>query len=412
MASVGDKGAKIGQILRTVFPSGTQALDGQSLAEISEEGDLGPWETIPVFPYDVFAFCAHLIQITGLMGYFEPNPKASNKFGVSKPIEKDNPKVEPLKVVLTNSQRRQCKSASKEWRKEGYPGKYPISLWKVVHDSSDFVIRLKDYQKLHADSFKANPTGKKRPCPHWWNAVFELLIIADEACDGIGHLYSAKDAENATVFEELASIRIRKSRAAEEDEIVVRGDYDMVRAHHQVSTLASAADRAVVCVQPKGRVAEVGCTLRNLSRNLSITGPVGAVRCSWQQLAGEPRGKTGESLDILLVPLPHELSALSFKPDAGSEKADRWGNFSIEQDWLNGTDGDEHIRAMVKDLIKTAQKDVETINAIIFPEYSLTFDLFSKLMSDVYEATDGSIEFMIAGSSDNCDDCTLGRQTS
>lgn len=405
MSSVGGSGAKIGQILRTVFPSGTQALDDKSLTELSEaaeNGETGPWETIPVFPYDVFAFCAHLIQITGLMGYFEPNPMASEDFGVTSPDDGSKPKLEPLKVVINADQRKLCKKASKDWRKNGSPGTYPIALWKVVHDASDYVIRIKEYQKVHADAFTANPARPRRPAPPWWNAVFELLIIADEACDGIGHFYNAGDGEDSTDFKELASIRIRKSRATEET--VTRGEYDMVRARYQVSTLASAADRAVVCVQPKGRVAEVGCTLRNLSRNLSITGPVGAVRCSWQQLAGAPTGQTGESLDILLVPLPHELSALWFKPEAGSEKASRWGNFSVSQDWANNPDNFENVRTLVKDLIKEAQRDVETINAVIFPEYALTFELFSKLMGDVYEATKGSIEFMIAGSSDNCDD--------
>lgn len=402
MSSVGGSGAKIGQILQTVFPAGTQALDGQSLGELAEEGATGAWETIPVFPYDVFAFCAHLIQVTGLMGYFEPNPEAEALFGMTSPKDGTTPRVEPLKVVLSKEQREQCKAASIEWRDNGSPGHYPISLWKVIHNASDYVIRIKDYQRVHYEAMKGDPTGPKRPAPVWWNAVFELLIIADEACDGIGHFYSGKDADNPTAFEELASIRIRKSRATEE--VVKRGDYDMVRARYQVSTLASAADRAVVCVQPKGRVAEVGCTLRNLSRNLSITGPVGAVRCSWQQLAGAPRGKTGESLDILLVPLPHELSALSFRPDTGSEDASRWGNFTVSQDWANNPDACERVRQMVKDLIKEAKKDVSTINAVIFPEYALTFDLFSKLMSDVYEATNGSIEFMISGSSDNCED--------
>ena len=274
MSSLERNGTKIRQILQTVFPAGTQALDGVLLGDLAKDGTTSAWETIPVFPYDVFAFCAHFIKITGMMGYFEPNPEANELFGKTSAA---HPRVEPLKIVLNREQRKKCKNASAEWRESGAPGKYPISLWKVIHDASDFVIRIKDYQRIHADSMLKNSDGAKQSAPVWWSAIFELLIIADEACDGIGHFYSAvKNTEKPTPFEDLASIRIRKRRGTEE--FVTHGADKMVRARNQVSTLASAADRTVVCVQPKGRVAEVGCTLRNLSRNLSITGPVGAVQ--------------------------------------------------------------------------------------------------------------------------------------
>ncbi|MEP5761710.1 MAG: hypothetical protein ABJ327_20845 [Litoreibacter sp.] len=399
MTSIGGKGATIGQILQTVFPAGTQVLDAQSLGEIANsDGETGPWETIPVFPYDVFAFCAHLIQITGLMGYFEPNPMADSKFGLN-----DDGLIQPLKVVLDRDKRKECKEASEEWRQNGSPNKYAISLWKVIHTARPYFIRIKEYQKVHADVFMLDPAEPKRAAPAWWQAVFELLIIADEACEGIGHFVTNDKETGNTAFEKMASIRIQKSRFSEGDKAVKSGPFSMVRARNQVSTLASAADRAVICVQPKARVAEIGCTLRSISRNLSITGPVGAVRCNWQQLAGKPRGGRGESLDILLVPLPHEFSALSFKAAKGSEEASRWGNFSVSQDWAQSKVDCDALCEMVRSLIKEALKDVKNINAIIFPEYALTFDLFSRLMAEVSMATDRSIEFMIAGSSDNCE---------
>ena len=223
MSSVGGKGATIGQILQTVFPAGTQALNDQSLIEIAKTNATGAWQTIPVFPYDVFAFCAHLIQITGLMGYFEPNPRASDQFGVSKAGV-----VEPLKVVLSKDKREKCKDSSKAWRKGGKPDSYAISLWKVVHDASDSFIRIKEYQKVHADAMMSDPKDPMRPAPAWWQAVFELLIIADEACDGIGHYFTGLKETGKTVFEELASIRIRKSRATEDP--ITSGSYRMVRA--------------------------------------------------------------------------------------------------------------------------------------------------------------------------------------
>jgi len=389
------RGTTVGQILQTVFPFGTQALDSSTLGELAPDTPQGEWQAIPFLPYDVFAFSAYIIEISGLMGFFEPNASTLPTFGAN----------DSLKVVLTKSTRQQCLRASESWRKDGKPNDYTISLWQTVHEAYDYPIRIKEYQRLHRNNMEGNPERPPAMAPAWWSAVFELLIIADEACDGIGHFYSGVSNTSATVFEEMASVRIRKSRATEE--IVQTGTYDMVRARYQVATLAAAADRSVVCVQPKGRVAEVGCTLRNLSRNLSITGPVGSVRCSWQQLAGEPRGKSGESLDILLVPIPFELNALSFKAAPESGKADRWGNFTVNQSWIATEEQQDELRERVKALIQEAKKDVATINAVVFPEYALTYELFTKLMDDVFDATDGEIEFMIAGSSSNCegDEC-------
>jgi len=344
----------------------------------------------------VFAFAAYLIEITGLIGYFEPNPKASNKFGPD----------ELLKVVLNRRKRKKCAVSSKYWRQNGKPDRYTMGLWKVIHVSASQPIKLNEYLQHHADSMIKDPTPV--PAPGWWDAVFQLLIISDEACAGIGHFYSGKSDADATDFEEIASVRIRKSRASEASNKRTKiGNYDMVSAKRQIATLAAAADRTVVCVQPKGRVSEVGCTLRNLSRNLSITGPTGSVRCSWQQLAGEPRGKTGESLDILLIPLPYDLNAISFKGSSNAKKADRWANFSIEQSWIDTPEKRENLREMVKSLIREALQDVASINAVIFPEYALDYELFTILMDDVYTETHGAIEFMIAGSSSNCEkeDC-------
>ena len=77
------------------------------------------------------------------------------------------------------------------------------------------------------------------------------------------------------------------------------------------------------------------------------------------------------------------------------------GISKFSQDWLKEKN---NILDMVRDLIREAQKDVATINAVVFPEYALTFDLFTQLMNVVYVETKGTIEFMIAGASDNCDD--------
>ena len=178
-------GATIGNILATVFPNGTQGLDRSTVSEISQN-DIGKWETIPVLPYDVFAFCAHLIQISGLMGYFEPDEKAKTLFGPG----------ETLKVVLPKVKRGVCLDAADHWRTHGKPDPHTHGLWKAVHQSAGLPTRIKEYQKLH--KYKMEELGEtSSSAPDWWSAVFELLIIADETCELVGHKYTPQNDPDA-----------------------------------------------------------------------------------------------------------------------------------------------------------------------------------------------------------------------
>jgi hypothetical protein len=55
------------------------------------------------------------------------------------------------------------------------------------------------------------------------------------------------------------------------------------------------------------------------------------------------------------------------------------------------------------EIIKAAVKESSQINGIIFPEISLDFERFSALMRKLFVASGNTLEFMIAGSSSNCD---------
>ena len=364
----------IADILYSVFPSGTRG-------EI-DTGETEPWETIPDLPYDVFAFCAHLIDLTGLMGFFDPDPKGSSEF---KPNE-------PLKITLSESARIALKESSDYWKKNNGPDESTMELWSTVYELKDFAIRTSAYQKEHKNQ------GKKQRCPVWWKAVFSLLIIADEASAEVGH-FDFTDYEKQPAFSKLNSVRLHQSRKGEQKEQTQIGNLKVRKADNYLSSLTVYADKSIVAVQPKGRVSNVGCSLRNLSRNLALVGPTGSVRCSWQQLAGPARDDNGQGLDILLVPLPFELAAKDFSPTR-KPITTGWGAFAINQSWLNDKDA---VIKLTKKLINSALKDVETLNGIIFPEYALNWEIFSELTEVVSKETNNSIEFMIAGSSSNCD---------
>lgn len=374
---------KVSDILRMVFPRGTR-LDHERSAN---------WDDHPPFAADIFAFCAYLIQQNGLMGYYDANPNARTKYAGS----------ETLKVGLTKKDRVECEEASKKWRQSAKENPQPPAivgdLWREIISASGECIRVKKAQKDH----KAK--GATGTSPTWWRALFMLLVIADEACEGIGHYYGqgtdggqVNNVPDLRVFDARVT-GIRKREAQQ------RGAH-MIRAEKDVVTLCALADRHVVCVQPKGRVAQIGCSVRNLSRNLALTGPVGVVRCNWQQLVqNADKAELRRSLNILLVPMPWEMSAACFEPIGYG----RWGSFKVRQDWLpaktSGPTWNEFYGHLCG-VIKRALKDTGSIDAIVFPEMALNYAVFKELFETLSRDETSllpRLQFMIAGSSDNCD---------
>lgn len=388
------RGLTIRKLVEIVFPEGTFFLE-----DLIKDKQMGTRPDLvrygaPVIPYDLFAFCGHLIQASGLLGFFEPDPDATPEIG---------PDQTP-KIILSREERDACARAGKEWLdgtsadgSDRLP-RLVVELWDILIENFDSPIRAAFYEPLrpHHDATKS--------CPEWWRAAIKLLIIADEASEQIGHVQPVGE-ESLSTHHDL--IRQRWAEVRQEAEQV--GDTDiLLHRKKYMATYAAAADPGIVCVQPKGRVSQVGCTLRNLSKNLAITGPIGGARCSWNQLSGQPKAENDEGLDILLVPIPYELNAADFservngtghgQPPTTVRTSD--ANFELAQPWLE--DDWDALQLNIKALIKQAQHDVRTINAVIFPELALSYTRFRQLCSAVKEAEE-NIEFVISGSSSNCE---------
>jgi hypothetical protein len=394
----------ISDILKLIFPKGTR---------IAESSETEPqWNEIPTFAADIFAYCGYLIQVTGLMGFFEPDPTHQKRFKAN----------QALKITLNVKGRTGCMKASKTWQKSGKIPLLAKQLWKIIDDAKEESVVIRRIQAEHAKA--SNP----QECPKWWTAVFQLLIIADEACEGIGHYYEDENAEGVNKVPDLWLFAARHAEMQEAELANIIGTselpekYDLVPAEKYVSSLGLLADRNIVCVQPKCRVAQVGCSVRNLSRNLALTGPAGNVRCNWRQLpanAIKPK-QLRDAMNILLIPSPTEMNAKAFK---GKEPCDtNWGVFDIEQEWLhedlrnisNPADiKDENgawieYVARVDSIITKATQDSGRVDAIIFPELSITYPIFSRLFKYLIskEEPNDKLRFMIAGTKGNCENNT------
>lgn len=119
---------KVSDILRLIFPDGTRKGSLKS----------SEWSDAPPFAADIFAFCAYLIQLNGLMGYFNPDPKGARQFAAT----------ETLRVTLSWAERRACTKASKQWRISSAdnpsPPKLIQDLWDQIYNARNECIRVNE----------------------------------------------------------------------------------------------------------------------------------------------------------------------------------------------------------------------------------------------------------------------------
>lgn len=362
----------IGDLLALVFPMGTNPQELDAIAEAD------PWAAAPIYAADLFAFCAYLINHVGGMGYFDPAATATC----------NPPGQGQLQIALSPGQREACRNAAADWKAKGSTPALVHELWTQLNDSWDEVASIYLYR------------SKAPAYPLWWEAVFSLLIIADEACEGVGHyVFDAEGNleapaarclpatfQNRTIDAKYAMYRLGNSARWEQR------PGETPRARKNYVSMGVMANAAVVSVQPKGRVTPVGSSLRNMTRNLAAVGSVGAVRCNWQQLAEPCNPADGKVLNILLVPVPYTLRGNDFQPGQN-------GRFEIRQSWL---DEEDDFCANMRTLVEQAARE-GPIHGIIFPEFALTYEVFRSLQDELFDVSGGSLKFMISGTSSNCE---------
>jgi hypothetical protein len=222
-------------------------------------------------------------------------------------------------------------------------------------------------------------------------------MIADEACVGLGAPPDRNHADRWLVqsFQQVYESPFRH------DNYLARNTY---RADRQPSTFGQITDPDVGCVQPKSRISGVGCTLRNLTRNVAFLTHAGSVRCHWQQPAYANIDDDDAKLDVLIIPLPYVLGDDCIVPNSrispDPDKRPNWGNFSLLQKWLD----DGSLIEGVKEQVRRAKQRLgdDNLNGIVFPEYALSEAVFNDICTAAREI-EPRLEFAIAGSSSNCE---------
>lgn len=375
----------VGKALTSILPLGTMpSIENNNSDDVlenslrHEECNPNNWEIPPAIPTDVFAAVAHLIHMSGLLNYYDPNPEIKEEqnrrsFGIKFFIKKDYISTgEKWSIDADNDEVYTCLE------------KY----WDVIFAAWGDPLRASMYER---------DNGNIVEIPNWWRAAMALLIISDEACVGLGSAKEVKDERwVVSYFHEQYKQPLKKENKLGD------GRYKIDRLAPSFSDLA-ASD--IACIMPKLRVSGVGCTLKNLTKNVAYIASAGAVRCHWQQPEYTPASEDASFLKILLCPLPFEMEDGCFSRvedvSPTSPIRENWGNFKINQNWLS-EDKNKILIKNVCEIVKKANQNTDKINAIVFPEFSLTEELFSKICEKV-KAIAPELEFIIAGTSDNCE---------
>ncbi len=373
----------VGLAIQRMMPEGSYPFfpleEGSIAGQASDESFKEHWGEPPLWPTDLFAVTAHLIYTSGLLTYFEPNPDHVDESGTYPPC-----------FTVSKEEREECFAAGAAWAvKESVPN-LVVTLWKIL-------------AKARKQSLRASlNTRKGGPAPVWWAAAVKLILIADEACVGLGARSSTEHPDRWMIdqFEILNAAPFSGKKLP---------GTTAYRAERQRATFGVFSDPDVGCVQPKSRISSVGCNLRNITRNAAYIPHVGSVRCHWQQPIAQRLGEEADDLDVLIIPLPFEMRDEWIAQDGNSKpeptKRPRWGNFEIKQGWL---EDEEKLIELILGEFRKAVAVLKTrgtsgaLNGVVFPEYALTEPLFNRICS-LLKMEEPGLEFAITGSSSNCE---------
>ncbi len=402
----------IGDAIRTVLPRGanTEFVVKRVLPDAKAKNNQKyMWLVVPEMPTDLFAVCGHLCRMGGVVGFFDPSPYAADG--------------QDFQFIFSRTFRNYIDEAAWRWR-GGKRGGHPQDPRRDEIDSESMRFPPAEVQKIWDILITAwdepincgyyvHTKGNLTP-PDWWRAVLALFMIADLACVRV--FRDPIKRFNGTAFGDLLNSlfydvdkKLKRSRASRST--ATDAPIKTTPAPRGPSSLTFLTDTSVICVMPKIRVAAVGATIRNVSRNLSLLPGRGELRCFWDMTDAEPESEDRETLDVLLIPAPFTLDAADFKPNSDENGVNtpttlrndkpNWENFRLDQPWIAKGDVQEAFINDCVSLVEATKRETRAVNGIILPEYALKYEVFGLLCTRLKLAAP-HLEFVVSGSSDNC----------
>jgi hypothetical protein len=297
------------------------------------------WPHLPYWPPDVFALAATLVQMSGCYAMRQH-------------------------ALPDRRRRERTRTIADAWRTHNLSGVQQEelqSLWKSIGES-----RRKEVAETQG----------------WHSQAMDLLSIADQACSGVGF---AVAPQGTMTFAGLL---------AREFVGFLRGRTDFLP--FLPDSLCRSISPTEVCVLPKTRTPQVGCSLRSYSHNLALLPPVGECRPSWimgdirRGVGADPRGHSPH-LSLLLVPFPYHV------PDGCLRGLQVRGArfFDVRQEWLRGITA-RNLARFLSELVERARHKNRLVDGIVLPEAALTSDLARDTAKEISRKGLG-IELFVTG---------------
>lgn len=331
--------ATVGELVRRLFPD-----------DAGWQRDL-PWPDVPSWPPDLFAVTAALVE----RAQCYVNPRYTSHWRPS--------------CLFDDRFRKHVSQVGADWRTLNWEKALPEleKPWLVFFRYRDEIVETRPEQR----------GGEARP---WWDAAITLMVIADEAAQGMGFLPDRDRRPLVDFFiDEMTKMRVGKASL------------------HLPHSICLAVPPSEACVQPKTRTADVGCTLRSLSHNLALLPQAGAFATRWFPVpGGSPTLKEEAPFNIMLVPFPYELDGNCLCENvAPSTSNARF--FETRQTWLppgSVEAASDKIAAWIGRLTREAKRQVRNVHGVVLPEGSLSAPIASSVAKKL---TKYDIELFITG---------------
>lgn len=344
------------------------------------------WLAPPHDPIDLFAVCGRLLERSG--AYHHVEAATYDKKGN---ILSGSPRV----ILVSKEERQSWKKIGATWRMP-QPGVTAVPAFPPAVVEFLWMGLIANWRRPVFE-----PLDYDQAAPAWWQLCLTLLIIADEASEGVGQRGFRKGGAGKTWVMEAVDRRILEAMDQMQNGLSIP-QQDGLRLY----TLSSA-NPDEVCVLPKSRTTQVGCTIRNLSHNLALLPAQGIARAAWVygQEANTP--SAANPLRLLLIPYPYTIEATCFEAVATSkdECSKQFGWFSVAPKSVPPTvDGkpvseEQATAAFLKFvglLIERMTADIGGVDVIVFPELALTDRLHTALL-DWVNKTQPDVEVIVAG---------------
>lgn len=288
------------------------------------------WALPPGDPVDLFGLCALILELSGAYHHIEGQMVALNV------------RERARRNVLAIS-----KSLRTKWQEAGADWARPRNFSAAAPTHAPPAVEVEWVRLLEAwDEPVYVAFSREEDFPVWWRQVLALMIIADEAAAGVGQ--SGLEKVSDTWRQRLADRQIRSATR----ESIGKGHALAQQDDPRLYTLSSA-NPDVLCVLPKSRTTQVGCTIRSMSQNLALLPPRGLARANWVYgQAPQTNDEKGKSLNLLLIPYPYRIEAKAFSPQARSLGPDEdhtsgkpFGFFSVSPDGVADEHATQHFSA-------------------------------------------------------------------